>query len=182
MDIPLRQRLVGALVLVALAAILLPIILDGAGRRDQEADSPVIPPEPPFTHAIELPAVESSSSGPASIHEAPARREAVAVPLLEPLPKAPVASPESPDTSIPRPAALAWVVQIGSFSEAANAVAESERLRAAGYSSFVEPYTVEGRDFFRVKIGPESRRQDAEALAARLAEQEKIKGIVVTHP
>lgn len=182
MQIPLKQRLVGAAVLVALSVIFLPMIFDGAGRRVDEPPGPMIPPEPTFERGIEIPSASlSTDRETSSPMQAPlaARNEATVSAL--PVPDESRSIP-GPAEAEPRPAALAWVVQIGSFGEEANAVAERDRLRAAGYSAFVEPYSVDGREYFRVKVGPEPRRQEAEALAARLAEQEKIKGIVVTHP
>lgn len=195
MQIPIRQRLVGAAVLVALAVIFLPMIFDGAGRRPAEIDGPVIPPEPGFEAGVILPAtvpppatrqqaqreepvgeVATEGTAEAAAAPPPERREAVAAPLPEPDPSPAPASPP------PRPATVAWVVQTGSFSDESNAVAESDRLREAGYPAFVEPYESGARTMYRVKVGPELQRRNAEELAARLTGEEGVEGMVLSHP
>lgn len=55
MEIPLKQRLIGAAVLIALAVIFLPMLLDGAGRREQVSMKMEIPPEPQYTFEQPLP-------------------------------------------------------------------------------------------------------------------------------
>ena len=55
MDISLKQRLIGAAVLIALAVIFLPMLLDGEGRREQVSMKMEIPPEPQYTFEQPLP-------------------------------------------------------------------------------------------------------------------------------
>lgn len=188
MQIPVRQRLVGAVVLVALGVIFLPVLFDGAGRDFVNENGPVMPPAPRFEPAVALPPpidaelAAPREAQPASPAAVAARRESTVTALPDSDARPDPAQQPPRAEAPPRPAALAWVVQIGSFAEEANALAERDRLREAGYSAFVEPYAVEDRTFYRVKVGPELRRQDAEALAAKIESQERVKGIVVTHP
>ena len=55
METTLKQRLIGAAVIIALAVIFVPMILDGSGRQESVALDVEVPPEPTFTFESELP-------------------------------------------------------------------------------------------------------------------------------
>jgi len=74
------------------------------------------------------------------------------------------------------------VVQVGSFTEQANAESERDRLRVAGFEVFVEPARAGDRRIFRVKIGPVTSREAAEGLRERLGRDLELQGIVVSQP
>ena len=67
-----------------------------------------------------------------------------------------------------------WAVQVGSFADRSHADKHAARVRAAGFTVFLEPY--EG--LTRVKVGPIDSRGDAEGRLASL-EQAGFEGIVV---
>ncbi|MGE5413573.1 MAG: septal ring lytic transglycosylase RlpA family protein [Syntrophomonadaceae bacterium] len=67
-----------------------------------------------------------------------------------------------------------WAVQVGSFAERPRADRHADRLRAAGYTVYFEPY----QGLTRVKVGPLDSRADAEAALAEL-EAAGFEGIVV---
>lgn len=61
------------------------------------------------------------------------------------------------------------VVQIASYSAQVDAQARSETLKGQGISNaYVEPVTVNGRQVFRLRVGPFSSREAAQAGQARL--------------
>lgn len=72
------------------------------------------------------------------------------------------------------PASALWAVQVGSFAERPRADRHADRLRAAGYAVYFEPYM----GLTRVKVGPLDSRADAEAALAEL-EAAGFEGIVV---
>jgi DedD protein len=76
----------------------------------------------------------------------------------------------------------AWVVQLGSFSSEENARALNERLRKRGYSAFVEPLKQDGEQVYRVRVGPELLRSEAQALRDRIRAETQLEGIVVSYP
>jgi rare lipoprotein A len=86
-----------------------------------------------------------------------------------------VVSPGATPTPVP-PAVAAgpWAVQVGSFGEAPRAERHAERLRAAGFSVYFEPYA----GLTRVKVGPMPSRAEAERQLAAL-EDAGFEGIVV---
>jgi rare lipoprotein A len=86
-----------------------------------------------------------------------------------------ILSPGVAPTPVPPSVATGpWAVQVGSFGEPDRAERHAERLRAAGFPVYLEPY--EG--LTRVKLGPLDTRADAEEMLAK-AEDEGFEGIVV---
>jgi DedD protein len=73
-----------------------------------------------------------------------------------------------------------WAVQVGSFSERDNAMLLLDKLRSSGFTAFQERSASGGEPVFRVKVGPEQNRERAEALQAKLRNQENLPGIVVS--
>jgi peptidoglycan lytic transglycosylase len=67
-----------------------------------------------------------------------------------------------------------WAVQIGSFAEPGRAERQVARARTAGHEAFLEPYN----GLSRVKIGPFSTRDEAQAVLQEL-EGAGFEGIVV---
>ncbi|HWZ86700.1 MAG TPA: SPOR domain-containing protein, partial [Thermoanaerobaculia bacterium] len=67
-----------------------------------------------------------------------------------------------------------WAVQVGSFGEKPRADRHAERVRAAGFTVYFEPY----QGLTRVKVGPLSSRSEADA-ALTVLEQAGFEGIVV---
>lgn len=200
MDTPLKQRLVGLAVLIALAVIFVPMLLDGSGSKERQRQALSLPPEPiyeipnrlgPQPDAVQdvpEPPVESPSASSAPPEAPPPDKPDVVQvrPSPEPTESAAVSVP-TPTSEPSAPAEhhdplAAWVVQVGSFGEKKNAQGLRDRLRAKGYSAFVEKYASDGKSMYRVKIGPELKREKALDLQARLQKEETLKGIVVEHP
>ncbi|MCG5515831.1 SPOR domain-containing protein [Ectothiorhodospira sp. 9100] len=194
MEAPLKQRLLGATVLVALAVIFLPMLLDGAGREARLDAKRAIPPEPVFDRPSAAAPRSAGTVAPEvstpRMLQAPAP-DSVREPQARPLPDNAASQPEASTTESrpsarPQPGSTpvsgGWVVQVGSFSQESNARAETERLRQAGFPAFVERTEAEGRSLFRVKVGPELERRAAQGLKTRLQQEQALAGIVVTHP
>lgn len=191
MDTPIKQRLVGLAVLIALAAIFLPMLLDGSGREGHVRVDMDIPPEPLFP-------------APARLPERPTVPEPVerSLPAEAPAPEqAPESAPAPAETARPRPAESVaratpsapaergeavteegWVVQVGSFSEEGRAQTLRKSLREKGFEAFVEPFSSGEIHVYRVKVGPPAARADAEGLAVRLEQEQGLKGLVVSQP
>lgn len=193
-----KERLVGAAVLVMLAVIFIPMVLDDTVQPESGINGTNIPPQPEgeFTSRVvplgseASPAASPPSPSPATV-DTPAAPATVAqaptpVPAPAPAPKEPetaTAMPPAPAAGTPAAAGVpAWVVQLGSFSDAANANALNKKLRQAGFSSFVEPLEQGGAKVFRVRVGPELRRSAAQDVRDRLKSGMGLDGIVVPYP
>jgi rare lipoprotein A len=85
-----------------------------------------------------------------------------------------VAPGVAPTPVPPAVAAGPWAVQVGSFGERDRAERHAERLRAAGFDVYFEPFG----GLTRVKVGPLAGRSEAEARLSAL-EDAGFEGIVV---
>jgi DedD protein len=189
----LKQRLIGATVLVALAVIFLPMLLDTKSDEAlQPLPLPLIEHEPlplarPFDAlppgaAAEVIPVAEPATGTIARREPPAPLAPEPEPVAAPVPSPP---PREPDLMSPGPVAQtlsAWVVQVGSFSKEENAVALRDRLQVLGHSAFVERVQQGGSDIFRVRVGPEVDRGAAESLRDRVEKEVNLKGLVTQYP
>jgi DedD protein len=203
METRIRERLVGAIALVAIVVILVPELLTGPRSSAPPATSDAAAPVRSVTIDLTTgergtiarprPSAAPASEDAAVTHEA----TAAAPPLASPL-TAPPAAPSPPPASAPSslegspsaaaiPAAAAnagpqgWVVQLGSFASRDNAERFASSLRSKGYAAFVAEFRGSGRVLFRVRVGPEQDRTRAEAIGARLA-REGHRGSIAPQP
>lgn len=97
--------------------------------------------------------------------------------------KPPAAQPK-PVASAPAPAATGtgFAVQLGAFSKAADANALRDRLRAAGFSAFVEQVNTDKGALSRVRVGPVVGRGEADQLKSQVKAKTGMDGIVRPHP
>ena len=191
-----KQRIVGAIVLVALAVIFIPMLLPGS--RDigfSDRGSP-IPPKPAELENLKVLELEKPQPGPTP-------REIVRTPIDERSPATPDVEVEAPATenktplpeeTLPAkttseaapPAVItpkAWAVQVGSFTQRDNAMRLRDQLRSKGYKAFVEQITSADKTFYRVRVGPEVSRDKAVALQKDLQSKMKLQdSTVVSHP
>ena len=74
-----------------------------------------------------------------------------------------------------------WVIQLGSFSSAANAEGLSQTLRTQGYNAYTHAVTVQGKAITRVYVGPLASREAANRLRDELERKRGNKGLVVAY-
>jgi DedD protein len=204
MEDRLKQRLVGASVLVALAVIFVPMLLDTSREpAPQPQLTPLLEhaPSPRVVTGAERDLVPYPV--PPAIGVEVARPDTLPLPVPETVPILPELEAPAPQASRPAeggtatsraapepvapaapplreaaPPAGAWLVQLGSFTREDNAQALHERLRAEGHASFVE----RAGEHYRVRVGPTPDRQAAERLRDRLEKEVQLKGMVTQQP
>ncbi|MGD2137174.1 MAG: SPOR domain-containing protein [Gammaproteobacteria bacterium] len=198
MELKLKQRLVGAVVLVALAVIFIPVILEGPSDEwEPRSHSIPVPPQIDYKADVEIPVPDEApmpqvpqAAGPGSGRSGNADVPA-AEPVMEPVaepdaevatPAAPAVKPAAPAADNPPPAAApasGWFVQVGSFGQRMNASGLRERLGKAGFSAQLEESATDKGTVYRVLVGPEEQRAPAERLRDRLAAEQQLRGIVI---
>jgi DedD protein len=198
MNQQLKQRLVGAVVLVSLAVIFIPIILEGpddewsprtqgmpeppqiAYHGEDEAELPLSFEEAP---AAGIPA--SGSIVPEPVVQAAAEPEPAPEPpapavAAVPAPQAPATAPTPVKKAPPAPATTGgWAIQVGRFSQQLNAQGLRDRLRKSGYASFLQESGSGREKSWQVLVGPLKSRSDAEKIRDELASRRQLKGFVV---
>ena len=230
MESGLKQRLIGAAVLIALAVIFLPMLVQGPapdsgvsdlslqvpsapGGQYETRDLPLVVPNATSSAGLladdgSLATVDTATAPDANPDDAADLSSAqplveedgiVATPLAPdpepavtaPTPAASTATATATSTAKPAevpaaaapkpveapkplaaapaprlPAATAggdYVVSFGAYATRADAGAVVDRLRKASLPGYVEEATVNGRDAWRVRIGPYASRADAES-------------------
>lgn len=185
-----RQRLWGAAVFIAVMVIVLPLILDGAGSESQFRRVEKLRQEPPRIVDQEgnrtvqqIPEMRALGAG--DVTAAPLDELPVDIKVGEDDPpdymKAEQAVRETLRQNRTAAPLTAWIVQAGSFADEDNAVAVRNRLRGAGFASFVRDRDI-NTEPFRVLVGPMITEQSARDAQG---EVEKLLGrnaLVLTYP
>lgn len=89
---------------------------------------------------------------------------------------------DAPASALPAGRAGGWAVQIGAYSSQADANKLRDRLRAAGFDGYVDDVMSGGRKLWRVRVGPQTQRDDAVQIGAQVKSKLNLPGVVVTVP
>jgi len=191
-----RRRLVGAIALVLLAVIVLPMVFDSEPRvtpppvsvrvpsEDESGFTPKVTPKAPEQKAVETkiekPAEKVAEKPPEKPTEKPAEKpaektvvakQAAEKPAEKPAPKA-AASAQAEKLRAER--ALAggeqFAVQVGAFADSEKIKEIAGKLKGAKVPFYTEQVPVAKGTLTRVRAGPFPSRDAAEASLKRLLE------------
>jgi len=162
-DTSLKQRLIGGAVLVALAVIFLPMLVQGPAPDSGVADVSTRVPDAPAGEyeTRELPLV-APAAGQGAL-PAPAATATPAQTAEQEADAKATPATANPTPADPAVAAGQWAVSFGAYASARDADAVLSRLRQAGLDGFKEEATLNGRQAWRVRVGPYADRALAEA-------------------
>lgn len=183
----MKQRLTGAVVLISLAVIFLPMFL--AGRDEPSMDDIQIPPKP--EDMSNMPTI----TGDIALHEEamstpPVRQKVIETPVTKEVPKTErpqkeELTQEAQDLAQKAPekeaSVPAWVVQVGSFSSDRNAIELRDRLRKLKFSAYVEELKSGQTKVYRVRVGPELSEKRAQTLKNSLHKEAQLDGVIMKH-
>jgi len=187
-DDQLLARLIGAAVLLAIAVIVLPFVLDGAGSQQEYEYAETLPAQP------ERSVVERSYSSRQPLPPVPVLdevkiekpRTAVLSEIVENItePEAQIAAPAivaggQDDGLQTYPIAEGWNIQVASFIKEVNATKLIDRLRKAGLPAYVNEVAGKSRTILRVFVGPIGNQIDALALKNRVDQDYRVESIMV---
>jgi len=198
MERALKERIIGAIVLVIFVVLVVPVFLDGPPEGGEMVSERVLLPgqDGQDTKTVVLDRertepipVANSTDDAASSDDAATAEVVDEKPVPEPVIETPSARAEQqptakPQADAPKPAASTtgmWAVQLGSFSNKENAEKLAADLRKQGYAAFLSQLKTDSGQLHRVRIGPQKDRESAEAMAARLLKVGH-KGQVLPHP
>ena len=192
-----RRRLVGAIVLVAIMAVVLPMVLDSEPEpRGQKIDIHIPSPDsgdfkpgstkaPSAAASKAAPEAAKSESGGAAASKAdiPGRVAEAQPPTPTkaaetPPPESAAADPKESQKPASSAAASAktpsgsatgaYVVQVAALSDAAKAKALEKRMAGAGLKTYTEVVTTPNGEVTRVRAGPYATRDAAEKARTQL--------------
>lgn len=166
----LKQRLVGAVVLASIALILWPLIFSDTDRPglDRRSQIPAMPRFKKYTVA------EPERS--ANVEPVQPRMAA------EPSPSVTVARPPEDDSKPgldQRGLPESWVLQVASFSKAANAEELKRALQKKGYKAYTRSITTAAGKATRVYVGPRLARKSLLKDKSAIDKMFKVNSIVV---
>lgn len=198
-DRRLLQRIVGALVLVALAVIFVPMLFNRDDVDQQIAvDAPAMPETPAApiieTQPVEVPepAVEAIPEDYEIIEEDSVAESSIPASPIDAVPAEAQPAPEAPEQAVTEAPPLmpenaeeqrldtanlpvSWSVQLASLSSRENAEKLQKTLRSQGYNAYIR--TADRMN--RVFVGPLVERAEANRLRDQLQRQHKLDGFVV---
>ena len=194
MERQLKERIVGATVIVALGIIIIPWLLDGPAQSSRPVERAFeLPPATQTGKTYTIPL--DPGAGPPVVVDtgldtqlAPPRPDSGAVqrpareepsqpvqpepqPIPQPAPRKvqPTAPAAQSAPQAVAPTEGPWTVQVGSFSQAENAEALRRRLVADGFEPFVSRVATDAGTMHRVRVGPVPDREAAERLLKQLS-------------
>jgi DedD protein len=195
MDRALKERVIGAIVLVGVAVLVVPIFLDGpSGDTEIVSKAVALPGQSQQQSMMQTVVLNRDRQEPVPASKPPATEQKPQPVKIEPPQAKPEAKKEiavasqiadskadsKPDITMQSATGM-WAVQLGSFSNQQNAERLAAELRAEGYAAFLSKLDTGSGALHRVRIGPQKDRDSAESVAARLG-QSGHTGQVVPHP
>lgn len=167
----MTQRLVGFVVLAAIAVIFWPIVFVTPDSVD-DFELPVfeMPPKPDV-RVLERrqPVLDKVDQG--VLPEIPERQPPILQPVdvASPIPNMDLVDadeePEQQSSALERAEfddqglPLSWELQVATFSTAQRAEEIAVELRNKGHKAYVSAVTIDGETLFRVRIGPKMQKQ-----------------------
>jgi len=153
----LKHRIIGAIIVVSIAVIFLPILLDG-GQRPQLAQTTTAIPDAPEKPEIKIKQPFAKDSSEVIGEDMPKRKNW-----------------QSGLTD--RNTLASWTLQAASFKAEPYALRLRDRLRKAGFRSYVR----QKQAFFVVYSGPFTDPNKAKQIKLRLKKEFSISAIMVSY-
>ncbi len=193
MEKTLKERIVGAIVLVAVVVLVVPVFLDGP-PSEGEIISERVPLPGQSEQKIQTVVLDRDRDepvpAPSSNSARQSARPVAATTTPAPQPLAQQQEPEvkpAPERKSAKPVQAAgsatgmWAVQLGSFTNQQSAERLAAELRKQGFGAFLSQFSTASGQMHRVRIGPQKDREAAEAMAVRL-QKAGHPGKVLPHP
>jgi len=191
----LKQRLVGAFVILTLAIIFLPMIFD---KPHVVGNSKIVsvPPKTDFQTVVinkpKKPGFEVLDVDPSDNKIKIASRIKTAKPV--PVTKASSKLASSPKTSVKKVAVKkaatpkvshlpifknVWMVQLGTFGDSANAYRLRDKIRRDGFDGHTKKVNIKGKASVRVLSGPFVNKREAQKVKKKLDTKYKVNSLIV---
>jgi DedD protein len=201
----LKQRLIGALILIALGVVFWPIIFVEPDAAEGLAGARMPAPPAVNTTPIEPPDRAGLRTGRELTIQAQAKEREQAIEeeviAAQPVVSEPeVAAVEKPVAQVvPEPikhtrseapvkpaidsegVPIAWILQVVSVSVKANAESVRDKLISAGHKAYIKPVRRDDKSLYRVYIGPKFERAKLVSVQPKVDKQFSVKSMVVRY-
>lgn len=163
MEHELKQRLVGAVVITAIAAIFVPMLFDDPIDESGKLIAELKLPEQSVASldtTENLPKnIDDIANLPATAANKPIEKE---IPAL------------SSNLDMER-----WFIQVGNFGQEENAVLLQNKIKQQGFPVTISKISGDAGLVYKVRIGPELDRERAEKMKEQIYKKNNIKGMVI---
>ena len=169
-----KHRIVGAIILVALLVIFVPMLLNENEPPPELKGGREMPPrgETTETRVIVAPVADEEAK-PKKNFEAVTKTETPLAPIKENPAKASATSDKI---------AQGWVIQVGTFSNTDNANHLRDRLKGHGHTVHMESVTLAGKKALRLRVGPFRDKEQAVKAQAQIRKELHVQGVVQSYP
>lgn len=192
MDVKLKQRVIGAIVLTTLAIIVLPMILDGSSEEREKVVATV--PEPPSIELEKLRVEEVRRQMEVMEAESKARLPQHAADDVEESARSSdvTQAAEADDVSETEETGTAyeldsdklpvgWALQVASFRDQEKAIDLRASLRESDYRTYIIRAETSEGPTYRVLIGPMNQKQKLQAISDEIQSSFNLEGFIVRY-
>ncbi len=170
-NIVIKYRLMGAIILLALGVIFIPLLLDGEGLKQEAFDNVVIKlPKEPEYKAIPLSSDQVRNKILQDYQDMESKKQQSFV----------------PDTlTVKNKKSLkltAWAIQVATYHSEKPALVFKNKLIGKKYTAYIEKLIKKDREVFKVKVGPLPNKAEADKMRTAIAKIFKVKPIIVNYP
>ncbi len=168
MDDGLKQRLIGAIVLLALVVIFLPVLFDRESLEPIDRETQ-IPPEPEIETVVITPPVEPEVTSPA-----PEPEQMFIPDETQPVDE----KPEEPglnQQSLPK----SWVIQVASFRKQELATKLRDELLQSDYPAYIRVTEKDNAPLTKVYVGPKLDKSALLQIKKNIEQKYKVRSIIL---
>jgi DedD protein len=194
-DSIVKQRLVGALILLALGVVFWPIIFVPESQQDSPVVVEVPPPPPVDLSPVPEPdniglrrggqaEVQEGASADVAFTEPEPAAKATPAPLPEkammvaqPPVTAPLEKPTIDEDGLP----IAFTLQVATMADRPRAEALRDELIRAGYKGYVKRLRRDDRVLYRVLVGPKYSRHELAPIKVAVDENWKVDSLIMRY-
>jgi len=195
-NVSLTARIVGAIVILSLGIIFIPVLLETdnikSGRMN-ESPIPEIPNEIStiiFQMNEETGKFEEQGKSPAEQFEIEVAKEIensvneIEMPEPEIIPEkvakaSPQNTPKTKDQQIQNNSQHSWMLQVASFKDKKKALKLRDELRAKGYVTHISERKQDSGNIWRVRIGPDLSKAKIQKIQGKLDKEMGLRGLIV---
>jgi DedD protein len=177
----LKQRLLGGAVLVALIVIFVPMLIDDPAETQIVSDH-TIPLKPPIKDRTAVQVVREVKPKKPISSEIASRVEPKQAPAPKPVPETSSKQKHEVAATKSNSSPTAWMIQVASLTNEKNAKNLVASLRKADLPAQMEKVKLDGKQHYRIRVGPEVDHRLAEKMLAKIAKQFELHPKLMRYP
>ncbi len=202
-DVNIKQRLIGAVVLVSLGIIIIPLLLNSGSDSKQAIYGSNIPPLPatlskklpeiapiknvPPPEAVESIPVERVHTTKKPVKEISrdnlkaVTRKITISKAVEPAKAVPAEKFKAADKPRSKTISQAYTLQIASFSNSKNAFTLRDKLRKKAFKAYIESVKTSKGKIYRLRVGPYLKYEQIVSIQKKIEKQFQLKKTIIVN-